>query len=135
MKTQALMAMVLLAATAVPGAALAKDKRPDTLVPKAGAKPLECINLRQIRDTRVRGDSVIDFNMAGGKVYRNTLPHSCPQLGFEERFSYKTSLSQLCSTDIITVLTTAGPGLSRGASCGLGQFQEMIDTSKAHETK
>jgi hypothetical protein len=59
------------------------------------------------------------------KVYRNTLPYSCPQLGFEERFLYKTSLSQLCSTDIITVLTSGGPDLSRGASCGLGQFQPV----------
>lgn len=131
MMSKALMAAMLLAALAAPGTTLARDKQPDTLVPKADAKPLECINLRQIRDTKVRGDGVIDFNMLGGKVYRNTLPHSCPQLGFEERFSYKTSLSQLCSTDIITVLTTAGPGLSRGASCGLGQFQEMIDTKKA----
>lgn len=131
MNTKALMAVMLLAVTAAPGGALAKDKRPDTLVPKADTKPLECIHLRQIRDTKVRSDSVIDFNMLGGKVYRNTLPHSCPQLGFEERFSYKTSLSQLCSTDIITVLTTAGPGISSGASCGLGQFQEMVDTKKA----
>ena len=61
--------------------------------------------------------------MNGGRVYRNTLPHGCPSLGFEERFSYSTSLSQLCSTDIITVLRP--PGVARGASCGLGQFQPI----------
>jgi ethanolamine utilization protein EutP (predicted NTPase) len=65
--------------------------------------------------------------MLGGKIYRNTLPHSCPGLGFEEKFMYKTSLSQLCSVDIITVLHNAG-GLNRGASCGLGKFQPMEKT-------
>ena len=76
-----------------------------------------------IRETRVRNDRTIDFYANGGKVYRNVLPYSCPSLGFEERFSYKTSLSQLCSTDIITVLTS--PGIKRGASCGLGKFQPV----------
>ena len=86
-------------------------------------KPVSCVGLRQIRNTRVYGDQVIDFHMAGGKVYRNTLPYSCPRLGFEERFLYKTSISQLCSVDIITVLQS--PDLSQGASCGLGRFQPV----------
>jgi hypothetical protein len=84
---------------------------------------VDCVQLRSIQSTRVHGDSVIDFHMNGGKVYRNTLPNSCPSLGFEERFLYKTSLSQLCSVDIITVLQS--PGLSQGASCGLGKFQPV----------
>ena len=91
---------------------------------KLAGKPVSCVQLRSIRETRVRDDSTIDFYMNGGKVYRNRLPHSCPQLGFEEKFLYKTSLSQLCNVDIITVLTN-GPGLSRGASCGLGEFQPI----------
>lgn len=94
-------------------------------IPEAtpAGKPVSCVQLRAIRETRVRSDQVIDFVMQNGKVYRNTLPTSCPQLGFEQRFSYATSLSQLCSVDIITVLY-ATP-LSRGASCGLGQFQPV----------
>ena len=84
---------------------------------------VSCINLRNIQSTRVNGDSTIDFYMSGGKVFRNTLPNSCPSLGFEERFLYKTSLSQLCSVDIITVLQS--PGLSQGPSCGLGKFQPV----------
>ena len=46
--------------------------------------------------------------MRGGKVYRNTLPNSCPRLGFEEAFSYSTSINQLCSTEIIYVLEQIG---------------------------
>ncbi len=86
-------------------------------------KPVSCVQLNNIRNTNVHGDSVIDFHMNNGKVYRNTLPMSCPSLGFEERFLYKTSLSQLCNVDIITVLQS--PGLSPGASCGLGKFQPV----------
>jgi len=82
-----------------------------------------CVQLTQISSTQVYGDSVIDFHMRGGKVYRNTLPNSCPTLGFEERFLYRTSISQLCSVDIITVLQQ--PGLSQGPSCGLGKFQPV----------
>ena len=84
---------------------------------------VSCVPLRQIRETRVRDDSTIDFYMQGGKVYRNTLPDSCPQLGFERRFAYKTSIGQLCSVDIVTVLYSSPP--LRGPSCGLGKFQPV----------
>ena len=86
-------------------------------------KAEDCIPLQSIRETRVRDDKTIDFYMRGGKVYRNVLPGTCPQLGFEERFAYQTSLSRLCSTDIITVLLM--PNTTRGASCGLGKFQPV----------
>lgn len=80
-----------------------------------------CINIRNIRQTRVHDDQTIDFVMNGGKIYRNTLPNRCPQLGFERAFGYATSQAQLCNVDIITVLIQAG-GIRRGASCGLGKF-------------
>ena len=102
-------------------AAVAREKIP---LATADGDAVSCIPLIQIRETRVRDDRTIDFMMNGRKVYRNTLPSSCPSLGAEERFSYETSLSQLCSTDIITVLYQT-PYLTRGASCGLGQFQPV----------
>lgn len=83
-----------------------------------------CVGLQRIRESRVRSDQVIDFVMIDGTIFRNTLPYSCPQLGFERAFTYATSLSQLCSTDIVTVIVQGG-GPSRGASCGLGQFQPI----------
>lgn len=86
----------------------------------AGA-PRSCLNLQQIRESRVRSDQVIDFVLLDGSTLRNTLPYSCSQLGFERAFSYSTSLNQLCSTDIVTVIVQGG-GPTRGASCGLGQF-------------
>ena len=72
-------------------------------------------------EARVIDDRTIDFHLRDGSVIRNALPNSCPSLGFEKAFTYSTSLSQLCSTDIITVIHTGG-GPRTGASCGLGKF-------------
>lgn len=82
---------------------------------------LNCVPLTQIRNSRVLSDRVIDFTRgAGRRAYRVVLNQSCPQLGFEQRFTYATSLTQLCAQDIITVLQ--GPQVIRGASCGLAPF-------------
>ena len=114
----AILILLLLAA-----AAPAADRRAVPPASPAG-KPQTCIPLTQIRETRVPDDRTIDFIMRGrDRVFRNTLPNACPGLGFEQRFSYATSLSQLCSVDIITVLYNAP--VMRGASCGLGQFQPV----------
>jgi hypothetical protein len=119
-------AFILLALPA--GSVLAKDKKPDNLV--AVGKPIDCITPYMLRSTHVRDDQTIDFEMNNGTIYRNKLPYSCPGLGFEERFAYKLSTSQLCSVDIITVLQSLGGGLSQGASCGLGEFQKMEKAKK-----
>jgi hypothetical protein len=89
----------------------------------AGA-PVDCLNRSFIRETRVRDDRTIDFYTSGGKVYRNSLPYSCPELDADQGFAYSTSTERLCSVDIITVLRQMG-GLQRGASCGLGKFQPV----------
>ncbi len=93
-------------------------------------KPVNCIRTYEIDQSRVRNDHTIDFYMKGGKVYRSVLPNSCSQLGFEERFSYQTSTQELCSSDIITVLT--GPGIGQGPSCGMGDFQEVTGAPTGH---
>jgi hypothetical protein len=103
--------------------AVAKRERNAVPDVRETGKPVSCISTTQIRESRVRSDKVIDFRTTANKWYRNTLPYSCPSLGFEERFSHKTSINQLCSVDIITVLQS--PGISRGASCGLGPFQPI----------
>ena len=128
MRPLPLLAAALLATLAV-APADARDRKAEAamLTPIPGAKVEDCLPIVQIRETRVRDDSTIDFYMTGGKIYRNTLPNSCPQLGFEEAFGYATSQSQLCSVDIITVLNRGGGGI-RGASCGLGQFQPVART-------
>lgn len=120
---------LLLAAAALRMQADARPLKPDqdARIKPAGA-PVRCVQIQSIRSSRVRDDSTIDFYMAGNKVYRNRLPHSCPGLGLEEKFSFATSLSQLCSVDIITVLRTP-PGIG-GPSCGLGEFQPISGAPK-----
>ncbi len=97
--------------------------------PVVTGEAVSCVQLQNIRETKVVDDSTIDFVMRDGKYYRNNLPNSCPQLGFERAFSYSTSISQLCSVDIITVLQQGG-GIRRGASCGLGKFTPIEKPAK-----
>ncbi len=104
--------------TAMPGKTAAAAPAPSTAI---GAKAEDCVLLQNIRESRVVDDRTIDFVMRDGRTLRNTLPYSCPSLGFERAFTYKTSISQLCSVDIITVIMQGG-GIRTGASCGLGKF-------------
>lgn len=107
--------------------ALSSKKMPDPV--RAVGEPKSCVNISQIRSTKVVDNDTIDFRMAGGKTYRNALPQSCPSLKFEDRFSYRTSISQLCSVDIIRVLHDEGGRLYEGAGCGLGKFQQIEKVS------
>ncbi len=126
------------AAVALGGFAIAatasspKERRAKILAsyqPVGAAK--NCISLRNIRNTRIVNDRTIDFHMGGGKVYRNTLPYSCSSLVIEDRFSYRTSMSQLCDVDIIHVLHSYGGRMQEGAGCGLGKFQPVEKTVAA----
>lgn len=78
-----------------------------------------CITTRLIENTVVHDDYTIDFEMSGGRTYRNTLPNRCYSLGFEERFAHSSTIGRLCSQDTIRVLYADG---SEGAVCGLGEF-------------
>ena len=114
------LALAVLVSVPLAGAApLQRANRVPAATPSG--KPVSCLRLTDIRDSRVRSDQVIDFTTRGGKVYRNTLRNACPGLGFEQRFAYQTSIGQLCSVDIIRVLQS--PNITPGAACGLGEFQ------------
>jgi hypothetical protein len=119
--------VLALAILAVAAPALARDKPAPAATPDGPA--VDCVLLREVRDTSVRNSQVIDFYMRNGKVLRNTLDTSCPQLGSEQRFTYRVTNSQLCSVDTVTVLLN--PRFTRGASCGLGQFQPVKLTTAA----
>lgn len=119
------MTATIIAASAIAACAPVEDDA--EFVSKAPAAKVlgeskSCIQLSSIRNSVVHDDRTIDFKMSGGKVFRNTLPRKCSGLGFEEAFSYETSLGQLCNTDIIYVLDQTGGSVSRGAGCGLGKF-------------
>lgn len=114
----------LLAAACAP-----TGERPTDANPAAGApavtvvgEPQNCVNRSQIRQTVVRSDRVIDFEMNGGKVFRNTLDQNCPGLGLDRAITYETSIDQLCSVQIVYTLQNIGGRLQRGAGCSLGKF-------------
>ena len=113
------------------GAAAAMSAKKEPAPVRAVGDPVNCVSLASIRSTNVVDNSTIDFKMVGGKTYRNSLPNSCPGLKFEDKFSYKTSLSQLCSVDIVRVLHDFGGRLSEGAGCGLGKFQPVEEIKSA----
>ncbi len=87
--------------------------------------PVDCVDIARIDYTRVRDNQTVDFYMRGRAVYRNRLRGECSGLAFEDSFSYRTSLSRLCSVDLITVNRSGG---SAGPTCALGTFQR-IETS------
>jgi hypothetical protein len=84
--------------------------------------PVDCIDLARIDHTRVRDSGTIDFHMRGREIYRNSLPHECPGLAFEDSFTYRTSLGRLCSVDTIQVNSRTG---IPGPTCALGKFQRL----------
>ena len=120
-----ILAALALTAIAAPGAARDRNAVPEAT---PTGKPQSCIPLRSIRESLVRSDSIIDFRVDNKRFYRVTLPQGCPGLNFERRFAYATSLSQLCSNDIITVLQQSP--IMRGASCGLSEFQPVTLASR-----
>ncbi len=119
--------LLLCALAALPLAACAAEERPadrPAVAPAArviGAAET-CIPLSGLRETRIRDDWTIDFVGNGNRVWRNTLNARCPGLRANDGITYETSLTQLCSTDIVYVLDRIGGTPRRGAACSIGQF-------------
>lgn len=120
----ALIPLAALAAACAPSDPAARAAAEAERVPAANVTGAaeNCINRDQVRNTVVRNDRVIDFEMIGGKVYRNTLRNSCPGLGMDRAITYETSISQLCTPQIIYSLQNIGGTVQRGAGCSLGEF-------------
>lgn len=121
----------LILATALLGAASQASPASDAAQVKAEAeitkilagrvagKPVSCVSLNQLGPSQTVDRTAIIYGQ-GRTLYLNRLPNGCPGL---TRFTFpvvKTSLSQLCSSDIIT-LVDQGSHMTAG-SCGLGEF-------------
>ena len=117
-----LLAATLLSASAGLYAAGNADSAPAT-----NAEAQNCIPLSRIDSTKVLDDQTILFNLTGGEKLVNHLPQRCPGLRMEKAFGYKTSLSELCNTDIIWVVRQTAGSPERGASCGLGKFEPYVE--------
>ncbi|MFC3052689.1 hypothetical protein [Kordiimonas pumila] len=84
-------------------------------------KTRRCVSLNRLRDSIIIDDQTIFFRAPGKTAYVNRLPRKCSRLAVEERYSYSTSIGQLCRFDLITVLDSFGQSWNR---CGLGDFEE-----------
>ncbi len=89
----------------------------------------DCIPLNRIDRTEVVDAQTVLFFATGGEIYTNRLPNRCPGLGRHKTIMYKTSLNKLCNVDVITVLDQLGGGFVRGASCGLGAFIPVSEST------
>ena len=91
-----------------------------------------CIPASRIRSTTVHDARTIDFRV-GTRLYRNTLPQSCPGLRARDAITYDIRGGQLCRPEIVYVLENFGGELRRGAGCGLGDFVpiELVDEDDA----
>jgi hypothetical protein len=90
-----------------------------------------CITQSQIRQSIVRSETVIDFEMRSGKVYRSTLPNRCPGLTLDRAITYENSIDQLCRQQIVYSLQNFAGIIQRGAGCGLGEFVPVEYVKKA----
>ncbi len=98
------------------------------LAGRVPGKPVSCIPLTNLGPSQTVDRTAIIYGQ-GRTLYLNRLPHGCPGL---THFSYpvvKTSLSQLCSTDILTIVDQ-GSHMTTG-SCGLGEFVPYTKVAKA----
>jgi uncharacterized protein DUF6491 len=84
-----------------------------------------CIDTRRISSTRIVDNQNILFEMRDRTIYHNQLPRKCMGLRSGKTISYRTSLSRLCSNDLITLLDSFGMGMSRGPSCAIGKFRPV----------
>ncbi|HET7085485.1 MAG TPA: hypothetical protein VFI23_11990 [Rhizomicrobium sp.] len=80
-----------------------------------------CLDVRQIRDTKVSDVSTIYFQMKDRKVYRNTLPSPCNQLKFSA-FGWHARGGKVCAKQAIR--------LDKGGVCMLGDFALVSEPKK-----
>lgn len=84
-----------------------------------------CVRINNIDNIDIINDRTLVFEMRTGSSYRNDLPRSCPGLDDNDTLMYRSSVGQLCSIDIVTVLDDWGFGFAPGVSCGLGMFHPI----------
>ncbi|MBQ0760939.1 MAG: hypothetical protein KBT72_14880 [Zhongshania sp.] len=103
----------------------ADEQEPNKYMSLVSGTPERCVNLRRIDQMDVVDNRTILFYMNGKEIFLNDLPYPCTSLSRHKTVMYRTSLSELCNVDVITVLNTIGSGFLPGASCGLGHFHPI----------
>lgn len=94
-----------------------------TEAPPVPADARLCIDMGEVRNTRIRSNARIDFQMRDRRWLTNRLPESCRNLLYEGDFTYARPRRQICPGDEIVVTSRAwSMGEADGAICALGTF-------------
>lgn len=115
---------------AAEGAALAPGSDiPATLSPKlarlvegrTAGPPVNCVNLRQMRTTRIVDETAVIYEQSRGRWFVN-FPQGgkCPGLTADRAIATRTPSNQLCSGDLVRVFDQTTP--IQYGSCALGKF-------------
>jgi hypothetical protein len=80
---------------------------------------VDCVRIRDLGGNRTVGDAIV-FGGNRRRIYINHPPGGCPDLRSGRSLTFRTTQSQLCRGDIVTVVDLVS-GTSFGG-CGLGGF-------------
>lgn len=94
---------------------------------------LQCVRLRTLRQSSVLDDMTVLFERNRKEAYLARLNGRCAGLLSEDRFTYRVfGGSQLCRSDIITVLDTFGRAQG---SCSIESFEALEQAPKPLENE
>ena len=80
---------------------------------------VSCVPIRNLGGNRTVGDAIV-FGGNQRRIYVNHPPGGCPDIDSGRSLTFRTTQSQLCRGDIVTVVDRIS-GTSFGG-CGLGDF-------------
>jgi len=116
----------LLAGIAIGGtfasAATGPDRDGDlehVLANRVEQRTVSCVNLRDLGGNRTVGDAIV-FGDHQRRIYVNHPPAGCPELGTDRALTFRTTMTQLCRGDIVTVVDLSSRSMA--GSCSLGDF-------------
>lgn len=115
---------------AAEGAALAPaPDAPATLSPKlakvlegrTAGTPIGCVNLRQMRSTRIVDETAVIYEESPRRWFVN-FPQggNCPNMTADRAIATRTPSNQLCTGDLVRVFDQTTP--IQYGSCALGKF-------------
>jgi hypothetical protein len=98
----------------------AQTQLAEALEGRTAGPAVSCVSQRELRNNRTIGDDFILFDGPNDILYLNRPAGGCPTLELGRALRTRTTSSQLCRGDIVTVFDPVS-GAEYGG-CGLGDF-------------
>ena len=99
------------------------------LAGRVAGKPVDCINLRDVRSSQIIDRTAIVYDTGGGKLYVNRPRMAADSLDSDDILVTKTIGTDLCSLDTINLIDRASR-FSHGF-VGLGEFVPYTKVPKS----